>query len=992
MRNILLSVNENVIDKNIGGSTKQLRDGWEPRELTCKQLAELVDRGCAFSVQYTGSVRKGTNFNCAGFLAIDSDGGFSVADALADPYIHRFGSIFYTTASHGQDGKDKFRVVFATETPIESAERFALAMLGLAEKLNTDRSIADAARILFGSKGSNPKLLGGFLPDREVKALVKAGRAARKARQQQNFFSDAAPERERLPFSSESGTNGVPISLLIRLSGGGTAAFGDIPKGAGIFCPFHSDERPSAFTLLSRQGAPGIHCKACGKTWFQEGSTPPPKYNFYKFDDTVEKAAKDLGRLNAQMEEKGQPPSNKTAEIINQKYLPPLILQEGITLVKSPKGSGKTHALKTLVKLAKRKKLSVLLIVHRQTLARELSDKLELRCYLDHPHKVMGPDGKMRANPPPDYFACSVDSLPIKLSSTRPYDIVLIDESEQVFSHVTARTMRNAHQVMLRLHNYVRVSPAIYLFDADLNQITFNFVMSARKENPKQPLRMILNRYIAENRVCEMYKSPTQLVADMMESARAGKRIFVASNSKTRAQTLANMLRKEVGDNLRVLLITAEEKVTDEVQDFLSDIPNKYLKYDVVIASPAIGTGIDITFPDDAQVIDIVYGFFIAGINSHYDVDQQLGRVRNPKQVKVWVSGKRSRFETDLEAIKYDIVRTEDAHHAITDFRNGLPVFDIKHPLLTLQATAYCAQRASQNALKELFVFHKQRNGVKIIAGSNNSKEAKAVTKKMQAIKAENESARQTGILSAAPIDQYAWKDYYDRKATGESIGPAAAHQMARFEIQNFYNLPVTTDLIELDANGKFRVAVILFQKLGLSHPYSAGRLLKRWNSKKFTLGERIGEIPLRCIAGVIVSAGLINENGFDTDNVVTKPDLAAFLGFCDEHRVTVERDLGIVLRQDRRHNPVRALNQILELIGLEVIPLGTTQKKGAAVYRYGLDKDKLKWLLKIVAARQKPRCDLPEMLDPPRPRQKSGLDAALQTDTIFDVFDLHAA
>lgn len=179
-------------------------------------------------------VRKGSNFNCAGFLAIDSDGGIKLADALADPYIQQYGTIFYTTASHGQDGKDKFRVVFATESPIESGERFALAMLGLAEKLNTDRSIADAARILFGSKGSNPKLLGGFLPDSEVKALVKAGRAAKKARRQHDYVSDEAPEDEKLPPSSETGSSGVPASMLIRLAGGGAAAFSDIPRNVGI--------------------------------------------------------------------------------------------------------------------------------------------------------------------------------------------------------------------------------------------------------------------------------------------------------------------------------------------------------------------------------------------------------------------------------------------------------------------------------------------------------------------------------------------------------------------------------------------------------------------------------------------------------------------------------------------------------------------------------------------------------------------------------------
>ena len=58
----------------------------------------------------------------------------------------------------------------------------------------------------------------------------------------------------------------------------------------------------------------------------------------------------------------------------------------------------------------------------------------------------------------------------------------------------------------------------------------------------------------------------------------------------------------------------------------------------------------------------------------------------------------------------------------------------------------------------------------------------------------------------------------------------------------------------------------------------------------------------------------------------------------------------------------------------------------------YRLDKDKLKTLLKIVEARRQPRCDLPERLDPPRPRKRSGLDAALRAETLDDPFGFRAA
>jgi hypothetical protein len=981
VRKILLSVNENLVDKHVGGPKRYFREGFESRELSVRALADSINQGFAFSVQYDGGIRKGTNYVCAGFLAIDSDGGISLADALAHPYIQQYGTIFYTTASHGEDGKDKFRVVFATETPIDSGPRFALAMLGLAEKLNTDRSIADDARILFGSKGSLPTILGGFLPDSEVKALVKQGRAAHRAAKTAEITNEDAPESERLPDFPENAPKGVPATLPIRLAGGGSLPFTEIPRNAPIFCPFHSDDSPSAFTLRSEQGVPAIHCKACRKTWFLEGTKPPPTYNFYEFDDIVERTARSLAATNAKLKAAGKPASNKSAVIISERFLPELDLQEGITLVKSPKGTGKTTALKELVKKAKQNGLSVLLLGHRQTLLRELSLKLGLKCYLDHPAKVVTPDGKLRGNKPPDHFACSVDSLLTKLRSTRHYDLVIIDESEQVFSHITARTIRDAQAVMTILHHYVTNAPSIYLFDADLNRVTMHFVIPSRGGNPKQPVRMILNKYVSDNRVCELFAKPTALVADMVQNARSGKRLFVACNSKSRAQVFAKMLRKDVGDDLKVLLITAEDKISDEVQDFLTDVPTKILQYDVVVASPAIGTGIDITFPDGAAEIDVVYGFFISGINSHYDVDQQIGRVRNPKQVKVWISGKRNHFVTDLEAVKLDIVQTGDFHQAITGFKDTLPVVNMAHPLLTLQATAYCAQRASQNALKDLFIRHKERNGWKIVSINAESKEAKVINEKMKVLKGEIAEETRKGILAAGNITEEQWKEYFDRRAEGKAIGQAALFEMLKFELANFYNQDVTDDLIRLDGAGKYRECVIMFGKTHLGVPSYVSTLVDKWSMGTFFLGERLGEVPLRCLEGAILSAGLLGDAELDPNKIVTKADLDRFLAFCDERRVTIERDLGITLRKDRARDPVKTLNLFLELIGLEMRPVGKSKKKGAAIYRYQLSKPGLNTLIKIIDARRngKPRSDLPERLDPPKPRRKSAAGPQLQ-------------
>ena len=47
----------------------------------------------------------------------------------------------------------------------------------------------------------------------------------------------------------------------------------------------------------------------------------------------------------------------------------------------------------------------------------------------------------------------------------------------------------------------------------------------------------------------------------------------------------------------------------------------------VLVSHLAWGTGVDITFDNNAQLIDVVYGFFQARVNTHFDIDQQLSRV-----------------------------------------------------------------------------------------------------------------------------------------------------------------------------------------------------------------------------------------------------------------------------------------------------------------------------------------------------------------------------
>jgi hypothetical protein len=707
---VLLSLNRAIVDKNIGGNKLHFSSGWEPHNLALAEMAEAIDAGFAFAPQFKDGKRLGVNFEATGFIAIDSDGTLSLEQALADPFIEQYAALWYTTASHGEDELDRFRIVFVTEAPIIKADCYRAALLGLAKRFGTDHKIADGARCFYGSRGSHPTILGNILPDDELKGLIREGRAADEARRSQRVATEDTRSDEREIDGSARANITIPDGLEIRLAHGGVGTIRTIPPRAAVHCPYHDDANPSAFTLRSKKGDPGVHCLACKKTWWAK-DLEPPTYDFYYYDKFVQDMAVKIPQWNTARMKRGEAPSNKEAIVLETEYLPPIGLQDGVTLVKSPKGTGKTTALKKLVAEAKAKGKSVLLIGHRVILLRELATKLGLDCYLDD-GDLGGEFGYTR----PDHYAVSIDSLPRRLFQPRPYDIIIIDECEQVFRHVIAKTVKNPNAVMTRLLSYIGDSQSLYLLDADLNQVTMHFVFGERAKDKAAPVRMVLNTYVAENRPCDLYDRPEDLIVDMIQAVRAGKRLFVACNSKRRAKLLARVIAKELGGkNEKVLLITADEKVSQDVQDFLADIPTKYLQYQAVVASPAIGTGIDITFPGHAREVDVAYGFFNSGINSHYDVDQQLGRVRDPGEVKVWVCNRKNFFEIEIDAVKLDLVQTGDAHPAVKGYSRGVPIIDMDHPLLTLQATAYSAERASHNRMRHYFLRHKELNGCDLL-------------------------------------------------------------------------------------------------------------------------------------------------------------------------------------------------------------------------------------------------------------------------------------
>src|SRR5690606_10222521 len=139
-------------------------------------------------------------------------------------------------------------------------------------------------------------------------------------------------------------------------------------KSEPMFCPFHDDQRASAFVIENKQGQKGLHCSACVQSFWATGYND--HYDFYSFVKAA-KATSKIGALSDPLlkfyEDGTQGVSPENTVFLDREHLGPLPLKKGATVIKSPKGSGKTEFLTSLVAGSKGR---ILLVGHRRTLIR----------------------------------------------------------------------------------------------------------------------------------------------------------------------------------------------------------------------------------------------------------------------------------------------------------------------------------------------------------------------------------------------------------------------------------------------------------------------------------------------------------------------------------------------------------------------------------------------------------------------------------------------
>lgn len=466
-----------------------------------------------------------------------------------------------------------------------------------------------------------------------------------------------------------------------------------------------------------------------------------------------------------------------------------------------------------------------------------------------------------------------------------------------------------------------------------------------------------VNNYTPTGRAIDLYQSKNQLLKDMMDTMRKGGKHYVACNSKSEAENIAEMSRVETG--LRVMCITSANSQDPEIKDFINNIVERIRDYDVLVASPSLGTGIDITFPDQEQWIDYVWGIFSDKINTHFDMDQQLCRVRHPKHVKAWVAESSLQYETEPSAIKRVVIDLDELPEAIRAYGPyGMPVIDDDDPLLHVYAHAVSMQNASKNDLRGNFIKLKERNGweVKHIAppkpgrgssdgaGSNIGMQAAEARKRLEEMHAAD-------VCDAEPLTE----DEY--QALNDAMMLTSDEQLRRdrYAIEKFYGREITPELVLMDNHGRYRTQITAMCELLESETVALVRTYA--NAKAHALDKDMAARRQATLKDVLMASCLYDgKRTFDTSHRMHKDNMRGFVDCCLNYRAQIAHLFDMALRRDIEEKPLAQFKEFLNLIGLDTMTDGKSDAGGKRTHFYRLDSDLLERTMGFAKYRLKTR------------------------------------
>jgi Origin of replication binding protein len=372
-----------------------------------------------------------------------------------------------------------------------------------------------------------------------------------------------------------------------------------------------------------------------------------------------------------------------------------------LSCVRSPKGTGKTELVSHIVNHELGANEKALILVHRVSLSLNTAGRIGGTQYQESPEAI---------NNSRVLHLCVNSLVHLEPTSWDSVGVVVIDELEQVLRHISGDTCkRTRNTIRAKLEYVLCKARRVLILDADLTDGGVKLVQEVAGISPEDTETVLNTFQVRGKQYFELPDMPT-VVGLAQHHLDKGERVVVLCNTKRGAEGVFKDLGGEG------LLVTKDTSGDPQQQEFLT-YPNDHVeKYNLIVGSPSITTGLSIDVPIDA--VFLVANRF-DGLNDD-DLRQALARVRNPKWGYFFIEQPKHGRVPSLEAVVTTATNQAIKHnrpHTI-DLETGVPVLN-----LTPQESSWfeydCHQlyqhTLSVSALRTLFIRGLEAEGCVVV-------------------------------------------------------------------------------------------------------------------------------------------------------------------------------------------------------------------------------------------------------------------------------------
>ena len=638
-------------------------------------------------------------------------------------------------------------------------------------------------------------------------------------------------------------------------------------------------------------------------------------------------------------------------QTVNHSYLSGVSLPHDVKLVglKSAKGTGKTKLLESIVTEARKKKQKVLVIGHRVQLVKALCLRFGL------PYIT---EAKKDFNQAQLGYGLCIDSL--HSQSQAKFDpsqwsncVVIIDEVEQVLWHGLNSTTCKDHRVEILqclkslVQNVLGSQGKLYVADADLSDIALDYLLTLA--GIKIQPYIVLNQWKPNrNSAWDIYnyegKTPKRLVRDLETHISEGGKALVCLSaqklsSKWGTQNLEAYFRQKF-PNLKILRLDSESLADPDhpAYNCIANLDRVLSKYDLVLASPCLETGISIELQNHFTSVWAI----AQGVQSENAVRQTLARLRFNVPRYLWCTSfsfnKIGNGSTSIPALITSGHRLTQLNirllqqSDLTDWDDIDTGFQAESLLCWAKmAVRYNASMINYResvlaALKE--EGHNILDSKKVkIAVSNQPEKTACLVDIIKEISQSNYNTECFAIADASLLTKIEYK------ASKKRVVKTALerHRIRKYELQQRYSLPVTADLVTLDDAGWYqKIRLHYFLTIGRSFLADrdtkvAQKLISQGNGSLFL--PDFNSSQLGAIVGIMELLGIPTLLA-DSDRKLrnTDSDLQKIAVLALNHSSEIKAAVGIGLAKNS--SPIMVIRRFLEKIACKFLYLNSESCK----------------------------------------------------------------